>query len=163
MLMLGAVVASGGAAQTARGADAAAPSPAFQPPLDLVMLLSRALWCSLADGREIVATRRYPVRFVPQDPGWRVDGELLASEIVATRRYPVRFVPQDPGWRVDGELLASEIDAPMACSPATSRGPAPDCAIMASCNRRIVTAIGPDRCLTREQWTLDPLAAVASR
>ena len=135
MLMLGAVVASGGAAQTARGADAAAPSPAFQPPLDLVMLLSRALWCSLADGREIVATRR----------------------------YPVRFVPQDPGWRVDGELLASEIDAPMACSPATSRGPAPDCAIMASCNRRIVTAIGPDRCLTREQWTLDPLAAVASR
>jgi len=61
-------------------APMAAPA-AFAPPCGQPLLLSRTIVRELADGKAIVATRRYRVTFTRLDAGWRLDGELVASEI----------------------------------------------------------------------------------
>ena len=70
-----------GAAAMAGGADAPAPARGFDPPPDRPMLLSRTLVRELADGKAIVATRRYRVAFHRTEAGWRIEGDLVASEI----------------------------------------------------------------------------------
>lgn len=84
MLLLGAAWAvAGSPALAAASPDASEPPAAFRPPIGRPMLLSRTLWRDLADGKQIVATRRYRVRFLADGLGWRVEGELVASEIDA--------------------------------------------------------------------------------
>ena len=55
--------------------------PAFAPPTDRPLILSRKLVRELRDGAQIVATRRYRVTFQRVVDGWEVDGALIASEI----------------------------------------------------------------------------------
>ena len=64
-------------------ADAPAASPAFRPPCNTPMLLSRTVTRELAGGYAIVATRRYRIAFHRIEGGWRIDGALVASEIDA--------------------------------------------------------------------------------
>ena len=72
-----------GAAAMAGAADAPATAGRFDPPPDRPMLLSRTLTRELADGKAIVAVRRYRIAFHRTEAGWRVEGELVASEIEA--------------------------------------------------------------------------------
>jgi hypothetical protein len=72
-----------GAAALVANAEAPAPATGFSPPLDRPMLLSRTLVRELADGKAIVATRRYRVAFHRSEAGWRIEGVLVASEIDA--------------------------------------------------------------------------------
>lgn len=58
-------------------------SPVFAPPEGEPLLLTRTLRRELADGKAIVATRRYRVNFTRSDTGWTIDGALVASEIEA--------------------------------------------------------------------------------
>jgi hypothetical protein len=72
-----------GAASLVGAADAPAALPGFAPPLDRPMVLSRTLVRELADGKAIVATRRYRVSFHRTPAGWLIEGALFASEIDA--------------------------------------------------------------------------------
>ena len=62
-------------------AGAAAGEPAFAPPTDKPLMLSRTIVRELQDGAAIVATRRYQIAFRAVDQGWQVDGALIASDI----------------------------------------------------------------------------------
>ena len=64
--------------------QAAPDSPAtatFRPP-DGPVLISRAVVRSLADGKEVSATRRYLVRFHRDGAGWRIEGDLREVTVV---------------------------------------------------------------------------------
>lgn len=54
----------------------------FVPP-STPLLLTRTLYRALADGKQVVVTRRYLIRFTSDGDGYRVDGELLAAEVEA--------------------------------------------------------------------------------
>lgn len=58
-------------------------SPAFDPPGESPLLLSRKVVRELSGGAAIVATRRYRVTFHEVADGWLVKGELVTSEIDA--------------------------------------------------------------------------------
>ena len=60
-----------------------APTPAFVPPSESSLLLSRMVVRELSGGAAIVATRRYRITFHPVADGWQVEGALVASEIDA--------------------------------------------------------------------------------
>lgn len=71
------------AASGAPATAAPAPqSPAFTPPTSQLILV-RELRRPLADGKEIVARRRYAVTFVPVADGYRVDGTLIDVTVEA--------------------------------------------------------------------------------
>ena len=71
-----------GAATLAMPATAApANTPAFAPPSESPLVLSRKLVRELSGGAAIVATRRYRVMFRPVADGWEIEGALVASEI----------------------------------------------------------------------------------
>jgi len=46
-------------------------------------VLTRTVWRSLADGKQIVVRRSYTVRFTRQDNGFRLDGEPLDASVEA--------------------------------------------------------------------------------
>lgn len=61
-------------------APAAPANAAFAPP-DTPLILTRTLYRPLAGGAQVVATRRYKVRFSPEGDGFRLDGELIDVEV----------------------------------------------------------------------------------
>jgi hypothetical protein len=64
------------------GAAVEAIAGRFSPPSG-TLVLTRTLYRSLPDGKEIVIARRYTIRFSPEDDGYRLDGELLGADVVA--------------------------------------------------------------------------------
>lgn len=54
----------------------------FDPP-DTPLILTRTVWRSLADGKEIISRKRYAVRIVPDGDGFQVTGELFESAVEA--------------------------------------------------------------------------------
>lgn len=64
------------------GAPAAASDGAFSAPSG-PLVLTRTLRRPLPDGAEIVSTRSYEVRIVPDGEGFRVEGHLLSSQVTA--------------------------------------------------------------------------------
>lgn len=70
-----------GAAVLTLPAGAATGEPAFAPPADKPLILSRTVVRELQDGAAIVATRRYRIAFRAVDEGWQIDGSLIASDI----------------------------------------------------------------------------------
>ena len=63
-------------------AAANAPGGRFVPP-PMPLVLSRTVIRELIDGKQIVATRRYSVRFIPEGVGFRLDGELIGVSVDA--------------------------------------------------------------------------------
>lgn len=54
----------------------------FAPP-DAPLILTRTVWRSLVDGKEIISRKRYAVRIVPDGDGFQVIGELFESAVEA--------------------------------------------------------------------------------
>ena len=54
----------------------------FDPP-DTPLILTRTVWRSLVDGKEIISRKRYAVRIVPQAGGFQVTGALFESAVEA--------------------------------------------------------------------------------
>lgn len=57
-------------------------SSRFTPP-PTPLMLSRTVIRELVDGKQIVARRRYSVRFIPDGAGFRLDGELIDVSVDA--------------------------------------------------------------------------------
>lgn len=83
-LLLASVAALLPAAVSQALADApveAAPHRFAPPPTPLV--LTRSITRILSDGKAIVITRRYAIRFVPEGDGYRLDGEQIDAQVDA--------------------------------------------------------------------------------
>jgi hypothetical protein len=65
--------------------SAQSPALATQPfsPPDAPQVLTRTVWRTLADGKQIVVRRRYAVRFTRQGDGFLLDGQLLDAAVEA--------------------------------------------------------------------------------
>lgn len=81
---------------------------AFAPPVGRAMILSRTVIRDLPDGKQIVATRRYRVRFLRNGAGFRVEGTLIASEISAPEQ--LRQLAEMERTRPDDGLFPMELD-----------------------------------------------------
>lgn len=128
----------------AGGAVADQASRQFVPPAGEVVL-SRSLIRELSDGKQIVVSRRYQIRFVPIAGGYRVDGDLLGVTVEAPpmlasladlerRRadpglFPMNLgndgllhdqvpAPLDPGLRAGAQAQAGALLIPRADSTA---------------------------------------------
>ena len=123
-------------------AAANAPGGRFIPP-QTPLVLSRTVIRELIDGKQIIARRRYAVRFSPDGAGFRLDGELIdvsvdappilarLAELERTRPdrglFPIRLdargiiASEDSGQRVDDATRAKvgkEANALIASSSA---------------------------------------------
>lgn len=116
----------------ALSAEAPAQSVQFAPP-DTPLLLSRTVWRSLLDGKEIVSHRRYRVRIVPHGDGYEVDGELIDCSVEAPP--PLAALAELERSRPEGALFPAYLDAngrilgnpgsgPGPGNPASGPGPA---------------------------------------
>ena len=54
----------------------------FSPP-DVPLILTRTVWRSLVDGKEIVSRKRYAVRIVADGDGFKVTGALFESAVTS--------------------------------------------------------------------------------
>jgi hypothetical protein len=83
LLMAGAALAVLAVGDTALGAeDGAAHAQAFLPPSN-PMILTRTVWRTLNDGKQIVVKRRYRVSFASRGDGFRLDGQFLDASVEA--------------------------------------------------------------------------------
>lgn len=64
-------------------ADAAAQVQLRFTPPNAPLVLTRTLYRDLADGKQVVVTRRYAIRFSPDGDGFRVDGTLIDATVDA--------------------------------------------------------------------------------
>ncbi len=64
-------------------ADAAAQVQLRFAPPSAPLVLTRTLYRDLADGKQVVVTRRYKIRFTPDGDGFRVDGTLIDATVDA--------------------------------------------------------------------------------
>lgn len=64
-------------------ADAAAQVQLRFAPPSAPLILTRTLQRDLADGKQVVVTRRYTIRFTPDGDGFRVDGTLIDATVDA--------------------------------------------------------------------------------
>lgn len=55
---------------------------AFRPPSEPLILI-RSVYRPLADGNEIIVTRRYRIQFTPEGQDFRLDGELVGTDVSA--------------------------------------------------------------------------------
>lgn len=81
---------------------------AFSPP-DTPLILTRTLYRQMVGGAQVVATRRYKVRFLPEDNGFRLDGELIDVELSAPPEL-AKFVAIER-QRPDMALFPTRLDA----------------------------------------------------
>ncbi len=70
------------------GAAIGATATAFAPP-QTPMVLTRTVWRTLYDGKEIVSRRRYNVQIRPDGTGFEVTGELIDSVVDAPPQLAV--------------------------------------------------------------------------
>ncbi len=80
----------------------------FSPPLT-PLVLTRSVVRVLADGKEIVVTRRYAVQFIPEADGYRLEGHQISATVDAP---PVlaRMAEMERN-RIDNDLFPARLDA----------------------------------------------------
>jgi hypothetical protein len=90
------------------GTNLSAPTAQFAPPSDPI-ILTRTVWRSLYDDKEIVSRRRYAIRFVPRGDGFAVLGELIESTVDAP---PALFaLAEMERGRADSSLFPMQLDS----------------------------------------------------
>ena len=80
----------------------------FSPP-DVPLILTRTVWRSLVDGKEIVSRKRYAVRIVADGGGFKVTGALFESTVEAPPA--VAALAEMERRRSDPALLPIRLDA----------------------------------------------------
>lgn len=135
------VPAAIGMSQAAASAQPAA--VAFKPPAD-PMIMTRTLVRTLADGKQVIVTRRFAIRFTPEGDGYRLDGEQISAEVAAPpvlaslAEIERKRIERGPfPARLDGQGMIRQIGS--------VQDPSASNAAMAEANRIIAAApISPD-------------------
>jgi hypothetical protein len=128
-------------------ANAAAQPPAvsgaFAPPTGPVTM-TRTLVRNLADGKQIIVTRRYLIRFTPEGDGYRLDGEQIDAEVVAPSA--LSGLAEIERKRIDKGLFPARLDARGMIRPARlDRDPDTTSAALAQGQQIIAAApLAPD-------------------
>jgi hypothetical protein len=73
------------------------------------LTLTRTVYRSLSDGKEIVVTRRYAIRFSPVADGFRLDGEFIGAEVDAPPA--LAGLAEIERRRVDTGLFPARLDS----------------------------------------------------
>jgi hypothetical protein len=110
VLLLAGAAALMPAATSWNSADAAAQLAAapFSPPT-APMTMTRTLVRTLADGKQVVVTRRFQIRFTPEGDGFRLDGEQTGAEVAAPPA--LAGLAEIERKRVDKGLFPARLDA----------------------------------------------------
>ncbi len=96
---------------------AEAPARGFVPP-ESPLVLTRTVWRTLGDGKEIVVRRRYAVQFIRQGDGFQLNGRLLDAAVEAP---PVlAALAEIERGRSDEGLFPMLLDAAGQIRPQTS-------------------------------------------
>lgn len=94
----------------------------FAPP-ESPLVLTRTVWRTLADGKEIVVRRRYAVRFSRQEDGFTLEGRLLDASVEAP---PMLAALADiERQRSDAGLFPMRLDGAGRIRPGTPAESAP--------------------------------------
>lgn len=80
----------------------------FAPP-STPLVLTRTIWRSLYDGKELVVRRRYAVRIFPEGAGFKVAGELIDSAVDAPA--PLAALAEMERQRPDSVMFPLHLDA----------------------------------------------------
>ena len=88
----------------------------FAPP-DAPLILTRTVWRSLVDGKEIISRKRYAVRIVPDGDGFQVTGELFESAVEAPPALAA--LAEIERRRSDPALLPIQLDSNGRILPAS--------------------------------------------
>lgn len=84
------------------------PSAQFAPPSSPLML-TRTLYRTLVDGKVIVVTRRYSIRFTVEGEGYRLDGEQIGANVDAPAA--LAGLAEIERKRIDKGLFPARLDA----------------------------------------------------
>lgn len=98
----------------------AAETHAFKPP-SCAMVLTRTVRRPLPGGAEIVTRRQYEVRFVPDNGGYRIDGQLLGAEVDAPPS--LHDLAELERARPDAEMFPMRLDSRGMLLPRESARP----------------------------------------
>ena len=79
----------------------------FSPP-DVPLILTRTVWRSLVDGKEIISRKRYAVRIIADGDGFKVTGALFESTVEAPP--PLAALAEMERRRSDPALLPIRLD-----------------------------------------------------
>lgn len=141
----------------------AEPTPAPFAPSASPLVLTRSLYLSLPDGQQIVVTRRYEVRFTPEESGFRVDGRLLDAEVDAPPRLSA--LAELERRRPDAGLFPVLLDhAGMILEPQPAQDGAPAAQQAVAGARAVIAASAAPASVRREiTGSLDGLVASSRR
>jgi hypothetical protein len=84
------------------------PSARFAPPSS-PLLLTRTLYRTLVDGKVIIVTRRYSIRFTAEGEGYRLDGEQIGAEVDAPAA--LASLAEIERKRIDKALFPARLDS----------------------------------------------------
>lgn len=115
----------------------------FSPPA-APMIMTRTLVRTMADGKQVIVTRRFAIRFTPEGDGYRLDGEQVGAEVSAPPS--LASLAEIERKRVERGLFPARLDANgMIRQIGSAQDPAVTHAAIALGNRIIsAAAIPPD-------------------
>lgn len=143
MLLLAGAAALVPAAMGSAQADASAQMAAapFTPPTT-PMILTRTLVRTLADGKQVVVTRRFAIQFTPEGDGYRLDGAQIGADVAAPPA--LAKLAEYERNRVEPGLFPARLDAQgMIRGTAAARDPATSQMAVAQGNQVIAAATIP--------------------
>ncbi len=80
----------------------------FSPPA-APMIMTRTLVRTMADGKQVIVTRRFAIRFTPEGDGYRLDGEQIGAEVAAPPS--LASLAEIERKRVERGLFPARLDA----------------------------------------------------
>ncbi len=109
LLLAGAAALVPAAIGVAQADPATQPAVApFAPPATQ-LIMTRTLVRTLIDGKQVVVTRRYAIRFTREGDGFRLDGEQIGAEVAAPPALAA--LAEIERTRIDKNLFPARLDA----------------------------------------------------
>jgi hypothetical protein len=162
MLLLAGVAALAPAAvgMTQAAATVQPAEVAFAPPAT-PMIMTRTLIRTLADGKQVIVTRRFSIRFTPEGGGYRLDGEQIGAEVAAPPALAA--LAEIERKRVEKGLFPARLDAQgMILSSSPSRDPETNHAAVMQGERIIAAAAIPPDAKRERSVVLGQVASSAT-
>lgn len=154
----GFIVATIGVAMVALPVQAAPASVCdarFTPP-HAPQRLTRTLIRDLADGKQIIATRMYRIRFLREGKGWRVEGEQIGVEVSAPP--PLAALASLERARIDRQTFPMQLDAAGHIMSAAAPASPPPPMASASKTKAVEDLLGKARLTPAQRSTAEAVS-----